>query len=259
MEKKRYHLIDEARGFAVLCMVVFHAFFSVSMVMGFDWADRLIRFFSPAEPFFAALFVFISGISSTLSSSNLKNALKLSIVAVGITVVTLIGTKLTGMEMSIYFGVIHMLACCLFLAAVLDKFRMRLPFLWIIVALALFLLGYDLVFGYPFLPKLGLSSLGVYMPYGYEGKWWLLPFGFPQPSTGAMADYFPIIPWVFMFIAGRASACLRGKGVLPRFAEKSRIKPFSFIGRHALIIYILHQPVIFGACYAVQFMLGGSI
>ncbi len=258
MEKKRYHLLDELRGFAVLCMVFFHGFFSVYMVLESRDAWRLIQFFRPAEPYFAALFLFISGICSTLSASNLKNALRLTGVAVAISAVTVLGTKFLEIDMSIYFGIIHLIAVCLFLAAALDRIKVRWPAVWLVTSLVFFLIGYDLIYGEPFLPFAGLSRLGIRLPYGFEGMWWLLPFGFPEPSTPYMADYFPIIPWVFMFLIGRFTALL-GRGKLPRFMEKKLIPPLGYLGRHALIIYVLHQPVIFGLCYIILALSGGSI
>lgn len=49
--KTRYHLLDNLRGFAILCMVFYHGFFTVSMVLGLSFTDRLIAFFMPVEPF----------------------------------------------------------------------------------------------------------------------------------------------------------------------------------------------------------------
>ena len=91
MEKVRYHLLDEIRGFAVLCMIFFHGFYAVGMILDYRLAYTLIRIFDPAEPYFAALFIFISGVCSTLSSSNFKNFLRLALVAVGISLVTVVG------------------------------------------------------------------------------------------------------------------------------------------------------------------------
>lgn len=259
--KTRYHLLDELRGLAVLCMVVYHGFFSVSMVLNIPLSDRLIAFFMPAEPFFAALFIFISGICSTLSRSNLKNGLRLAVIALGITAVTVVGDRLLDINMSIFFGVIHLLACCLLLAALTDKLKVkyRFPKISLAVLALLFLITYDLVFGSPFLPCLGLSELGVKMPYGFTGHPWLLLFGFPEPGIGAMADYFPLTPWVFMFFMGACFANIRGRGVLPAFFAKKRVGFLGAVGRHSLIIYVVHQPVIFGLCYLTLFLTGGNI
>lgn len=63
------------------------------------------------------------------------------------------------------------------------------------------------------------------------------------------ADYFPLIPYLGWFLLGAAAgkslykekhSFFPGKG-------KSRIKlPFLWLGRHALLIYLIHQPVIYG-------------
>lgn len=256
MEKKRYHLLDEIRGIAVVCMVVFHGLFAAYLVLDSYEASRLIGFFAPAEPWFAALFIFISGVSSCLSSSNLKNAIRLSAVALAISLATILFGEILSMNLAIYFGVIHLLALCLFLAAAMDKIRFKLPAVWIILCLILFFISYDLVYGYPLLGELGLSRAGIRLPYGFEGVWWLLPFGFPELSVPPMADYFPVFPWVLIFLAGKISASIKKRGNLPAFAEKRRIAPLGFIGRHALIIYILHQPVAFAIAFLIKFIAG---
>lgn len=58
--KKRIYLLDELRGLAVFCMVFYHAFYSMSEFFGFEIGTKLLDFFTPAEPFFAALFIVIS-------------------------------------------------------------------------------------------------------------------------------------------------------------------------------------------------------
>ena len=41
-------------------------------------------------------------------------------------------------------------------------------------------------------------------------------------------------------------------GKFPAWTYPSRVPFFSFLGRHALLIYVLHQPVIYGAALLVQ-------
>lgn len=256
MEKKRYHLLDEIRGFAVLCMVVFHGFFSVMMVFGSSLAYDLIQFFLPAEPIFAAAFIFISGVCSTLSRSNAKNGLKLLAVALGVTAVTVAGTELFGMEMSIYFGVIHLLAVCLFAAALLERVKIPCPAVCAAALGIIFLVVYEFVFKKPILPYLGPSSFGITPEFTFSEGAVNMILGLRVPRY-FMADYFPILPWVFLFLAGRCAALVKGKGNLPAVFEKRVIPPLGFIGRRALLIYIVHQPVIFGLCYLIKLIIGG--
>ena len=87
--RRRIYALDELRGFSVFCMVFYHAFFSIGEIFKVPFFLSLLKFFMPAEPFFAAIFIIISGISSNLSHSNLSRGAKLFIVAMAVTLVTL--------------------------------------------------------------------------------------------------------------------------------------------------------------------------
>ena len=86
--KKRYHLLDELRGFAVVCMVFYHAFYLLAFSFNLNIGFTLLNFFTPLEPIFASFFIFLSGICSFLTRSNTKRGLKLLAVALSITLVT---------------------------------------------------------------------------------------------------------------------------------------------------------------------------
>ena len=81
--RPRIHLMDEVRGFAVLCMVVRHAFYLIGYLFDQPWAQAAFDFFAPVSPLFAGAFVLISGISSQLSHSNWARGAKLLAVSVG--------------------------------------------------------------------------------------------------------------------------------------------------------------------------------
>ena len=74
--------------------------------------------------------------------------------------------------------------------------------------------------------------------------------GFAEPGFYS-ADYFSLIPWFFLFLAGYFGYYLAlEKGTLEKAAAfKPLPKMFGWIdvmGKHSLIIYMLHQPVIYG-------------
>ena len=75
---------------------------------------------------------------------------------------------------------------------------------------------------------------------------WLAPLGLPGQGFSS-ADYFPLIPWCFVFAAGTVIGRLARAGRFPAWMYPSRVPFFSFLGRHALLIYVVHQPVIYGA------------
>jgi len=40
-------------------------------------------------------------------------------------------------------------------------------------------------------------------------------------------------------------------GKLPPLFYRAKCAPLAFLGRHALLIYVAHQPVLYGACYLI--------
>ena len=248
----RYNIIDELRGLAVVCMIVYHALFTLSQVFGMSFAASALDFFKPAEPYFAGLFIFISGLCSRLSSDNTKRGIKLVVIAVAISAVTIIVLPSFGMyNYEIYFGILHLLALSILLFSATSKFLDKItPFLGLIIFLALFIFTYRVPQGY-----IGIDSFGREIPDVFYSVPFLFFLGFPSENFFS-ADYFPILPWSMLFIAGTFAGVWASKGKLPSFFSKSCIVPLQWFGKNALMIYILHQPVIYGAVWVVQRLIG---
>ncbi len=246
--KTRYYLLDELRGFAVLCMVFFHGFYTLELV-GFSLGRTLINFFIPAEPFFAMFFIFLSGICCQLSRSNLKRGLKLLCVALGFTAVTIFLSNNGLGEIQIYFGILHLLSIGMLLVALINRFlRFLNPLIGTLLFLALFVFTYYIGKGY-----LGLGSLRLYFnPPEANIFFYILGI---SPLYKFAADYFPVIPYVFMFLAGACLGFYAKRNKFPDWLKKSRLPFLSVIGRNALWIYILHQPIIYGLVYTVKFFI----
>lgn len=250
--ENRIHLIDEARGFAVFCMIFYHAFYLGYSCFGAVTAYELFMFFMPVEPIFAGLFMFVSGVSTSLSGSNLKRGLILLGVALGFTAVTAFVMPAMGfVECEIYFGILHFLSCAILIFALCGKFIKKIPpFAGILLCAVL----------YPFFS--GIES-GV-LRYGdlvalslpeslYESNW-LMPLGFYSDSFFS-ADYFPILPNIFIFLAGAFAGIHFVKKGFPEWSYPKRNKFFGFLGRNALIIYIAHMPVIFAIFYGIELII----
>ena len=105
-KKWRMHMIDEVRGLAVVCMIFYHALYTVGFMFKVKWGVDIIDKLMPAEPWFAGVFIFISGMACNLSKSNLERGVKLGIIALGVTLVTYFRTP----DFLITFGILHMLA-----------------------------------------------------------------------------------------------------------------------------------------------------
>lgn len=72
--------------------------------------------------------------------------------------------------------------------------------------------------------------------------------GFP-PVGFVSGDYYPLIPWFFLYLGGYFF--WKSFGMKPEIQKVLSFKvPFmAFLGRHSLLVYLIHQPVCFGVVY----------
>ncbi len=236
---KRICLLDEIRGAAVLCMIFYHTFYTLATIFSIPFAYRVLAIFEPIDPYFATIFIVISGIVSQLSRSNLKRGLKLAAVSV---VVTLVTYFLFPQDV-ILFGILHFLAFAMIWYGLTAKWREKIP-LWLgLTACAV------LTFCFAWVEH-GKFAAVLPLPAVLYKTNLLFPLGM-YSETFYSADYFPILPWIFVFLFGTYLGRLAKAGKFPAFTYKSRVPFLSFIGKHALWIYILHQPVIFSIAWIV--------
>ena len=246
--RPRIHFMDEVRGFAVFCMIFYHAFYSLAFLFRLEWGMVLLKFFMPVEPLFAGLFIFISGVSSDLSRSNAKRGAKLLAVALLVTAVTVAADWLMpGSGMRIWFGILHFLACAMLLFALLQKPLRDVPTWAGVAACVLLYLCTSTI-------EQGTLCFFIELPRALYVNW-LCPLGFYGRSFYS-ADYFPLLPWIFVFLAGTFFGRFAAAGKYPAWMAKSHVPFFSFLGRHALVIYIVHQPVIVALAELVSLLVG---
>ncbi len=240
-EKKRIFLLDEVRGLAVFCMVLYHAYWVFGDVFGFQAAKKLFVFFTPAEPFFAGLFIFVCGFSCLLSHSNFKRSLKIIAAAAVFTVMTCAVLPALGInEFRVYFGILHFLGLAVLLYAVCEKAVNKAePFAGMFICLILNYMSYGLKYG-----VLGDGSLiKIALPPELFEHDLLMPFGIHSASF-VSADYFPLFPNIFMFFFGVFGGRIILQKELPGFVYSEKFRFFGWLGRHAFIIYVTHFPVI---------------
>ena len=104
--------------------------------------------------------------------------------------------------------------------------------------LALFALLWGLPEG-----TLGVGPLSVGLPrglYGGEGLAWL---GLPGPSFSS-GDYYPLLPYLMVYLAGTAMGSSWAARGYPGWARRASVPALTFLGRHALAAYVIHQPVL---------------
>jgi uncharacterized membrane protein len=250
-KKSRIEIIDGIRGIAIIAMVVYHGLYDVNQIFEFNLIIFGINFFhvfSYLEPAFAGLFILLSGVSSRLSHSNLKRGLQLAVIATLLTICTIIYTKVSGDNESIFFGILHLLAAAILIFALLKPLLDKIPAyvslpLWTV----LFVCTLNIWKHY----YIGIMGLfGFTLPEFITNNEFLFAFGIPS-SNFFSADYFPIIPWIFIFLIGTVLGVYVKQRRLPEKFYTTKVPFFAFAGRNTLLIYIIHQPVIYGILYLI--------
>lgn len=234
---KRVGLLDELRGFAIICMVVYHLMFDLNFIFGVDVPIFFDSWFNVVRDWFAGLFICISGIACNYSHNNLKRGVQCFFIGMIITFVTSVVMPASPDS----FGILHCLGVCMMLYGSGENFLRKIPsVVGIAVSVFLFLATLSFPYGYIGIP--GLFTINL--PHELYEYSMLYPLGFPSSSFISM-DYFPLLPWFFLFIAGSYFGVYVKKGLMPKFFYNTHIKPFAAAGRYSLWIYVCHQPVIY--------------
>lgn len=221
MTRKRIQLIDGLRGLAVVLMVIHH--FLYDLVYFLDAPSWLFSnpVFDVLHYIFAGLFILLSGVSSRFSRSNINRGLKVIGIAVLLTVVTYL------LSMPIVFGVLHLLGVCMLFYGLTHRLWEKcrsicFPIVCIILTVASAWATENIVF---------------------ESKWlWMLGWTY---DGFVSFDYFPLLPWIFIFLLGTYSGGMIREKKMPEWFYTVNMPVFPKIGRHSLIIYILHQPILY--------------
>ena len=69
--------------------------------------------------------------------------------------------------------------------------------------------------------------------------------GFPAPGFYS-TDYFALLPWAFLYLCGyELHMIFRATGAIDAPILRKGFEPLAFLGRNSLLIYLLHQPVLY--------------
>lgn len=219
-QKGRILELDFLRGLAVLGMVAFHYYFALDFY-GIQQHDMTTGAWHVIGQIVRFTFLTLVGISVTFSRNNAKRAFVILLCAMGIT----LASYMLQPDMYIRFGILHLIAISIFLVAPL---RNRPCVALILGILAIFAPLILLQFSSSSLP---LIILGV------------------QPVAFATFDLFPIFPWIAIPLFGIFFGNIIYKDKKPhlpnRLFKKTITAPVCVFGKHALIVYMVHFPIIF--------------
>lgn len=244
--KKRFWEIDALRGTAILMMVSFHTIFDLQYFAGWNF-EVSTGFWLYFARLTAGIFVFLVGISLAISMQRTEENLKKNPEkklernsknlfwkkylkrGAGIFSLGLIITLFTGLifpENTIFFGILHLIGLTIMISPAFYKKN------W-----SGLLLG------------LGAISTGFILHNLRFSFTWLLWLGV-IPTGFSSFDYTPLLPWAGLVLLGLwcGERIYRNGKRSFGFPEYGLVFPFnllSFLGRHSLLIYFLHQPLIF--------------
>lgn len=231
--------VDTARGVAVAAMVYFHLMWDLQYL-----GLSTVNVFSTPWQIFArgigTTFTFLLGLSLWLVATRLtplslwRYAVRRSITLVGLGLLVTLGTRLFVGDAYVRFGILHLLGSMM----VLCLPFIRAP-LWLTCVIGIVMI-----------------ALGAYLTTLRAPFPWLVTLGVAQAGVD-MVDYYPLLPWGGAALLGVACGrvCYPGGRrwlALPEQGDLAPIKGLSFLGRHSLLIYLLHQPVLLGTLLAFQ-------
>lgn len=230
---RRFSELDAFRGIAILMMVLFHLIFDLSFFSLYpvDIQQGFWRYFGYTT---ASFFISVAGVAVMIRSSRLspdssginffspfmKRGMFLIAVGFGITLVTYIFLQGQGY---VIFGILHLIG----VSTILAPFFFRIGKFGVIPGILLIIIGWV-----------------VPLPLG---PFWLIWVGV-HPAGFYSVDYTPLIPWFGVFLIGMAAGSWiypggkRSFQISERVTRKLRI--LTLPGRHSLVIYLIHQPVL---------------
>jgi len=227
----RIQWIDSLRGVAIILMVIFHFCYDLRYFGWVDWNVPNGPNWWPFRYVILTLFIFTMGMSLSLAHSSGVNWKKFG-VRLGQMVLAASAITIMSLFMFpgawIYFGILHFLA----FASIVGVFFVR-------VSIAAF--------------GTGLLVLILYWS-GSVGKVW--PFDLPSgdliPGLPAHTeDYVPVFPWLGVALLGASAGSLLPIAKMQGLFNWLPVS-FSLLGRHGLIIYLVHQPLLFAGFFLVS-------
>lgn len=223
--------LDALRGVAILAMVVYHFCFDLRYFGVARWDfEHDIRWLA-ARTLILSSFLLIAGISAALArrdpAADARWPRHVAVIGGAALLVTAASAMMFPRSF-IWFGVLHAIAVSLIVARPLTG-RPRAAALAAVVVIA--------------------AGLTLSSPL-FDNRWlgWL-GFMTHKPVT---EDYVPMFPWTGVLLLGIAAGHVL---VHNRFALMSPLdrapRALRFLGRHSLVVYLVHQPLLLGALEAV--------
>lgn len=218
--------LDALRGLAIVAMIAYHLCFDLRYFGVTHWDFEHDLRWLTARTLILSSFLLIAGISAVLArrqASPVRHWLRHIGIIAGAALLVSAGSWLMFPRSFIWFGVLHAIAVSLLLARpVYGR-----PLLAALVGIAVIVAG------------------SAYANAAFDNRtlgW--IGFMTAKPVT---EDYVPLFPWTGVLLLGVTAGHALVRTRFAALAPLARLPaPLQLLGRHSLIVYLLHQPLLLG-------------
>ncbi|MEK7544981.1 MAG: heparan-alpha-glucosaminide N-acetyltransferase [Patescibacteria group bacterium] len=217
--------IDFLRGFAVIGMIVFHTFFIFNFftvgygpLEGFSWLifERFIQF----------TFIGLIGVTLTFSRKKYKTHIFRGLKILGLAAIISIVTYIFDPKTFVKFGILHFIGTSIILIAPLSQKK----YINLFLGIGAFIIGEGM-------GQITTTNIFLYI------------IGFQSYHLPGL-DYFPIFPWISIIFSGMfLGNIMKEKFKTTNMKMPKILTPITFLGKHSLMTYMVHIPVIIGALW----------
>lgn len=229
----RFWEVDTLRGVAVIMMVIYHLVYDLYYFRVNDsiFTDPFWFYFQRTT---ATLFIALMGVSLALRQGRSSRRMRywalakrgLQLIGWGL-VISVVTWFILGPELYIRFGILHFLGVAILLSYPFLRWR------WLNVGLGILMIG-----------------VGSWLQqFRFETPWSYFFWLGLEPVNHTYVDFFPLVRWFGVVLIGIGIGnwlYAEGERQFP-LVDLSQLPPMfglSLLGRYALPIYLLHQPIL---------------
>lgn len=246
--KNRVGILDMLRGFSMIFVMTYHLLYDLIFFGAIDIPFFFSKGMDVIHNFFLIILFSVSGICAGFSKNVLKRGATLFLMGEILTIVT--AAFFPGNL--IVFGVLSCFGVSMLIYGVISPFLKKLPHL---AVFAVFAALSVIFFNFHSRESLFFIFDSVKLDLPHDSQY-LYPLGITSHEFYSM-DYFPLIPYGFIFLAGTGLSDIFAKKELPEIFYKAKLPVVNFFGKYSLWIYIIHQPLFMAITY-IMFMRTGA-
>jgi uncharacterized membrane protein len=228
--QNRVYSVDLLRGFAMVYIMLYHLLYDLSNFAGVPLPFFYTDWWEVVHILFVSLLFAVSGVSTHFSRNNLKRGVIVFFLGQLITLFTAAAGSITSSpEIIIVFGVLTFIGLSMMIYSIIrpgiEKIGIPTGVIFTLCTVI-----YILLLIFPISDMFNADNI------------WLYPLGIKSYEFRS-ADYFPLVPYFFVFLAGTALAEPIISRKFPMWFYNVRYRPLEWIGRHSLVLYFVHQPI----------------